>query len=501
MTTLDDTPITEATIASERDAAQAQALMLAESLADLELAMEDRGWKKLGQQADEFTPQGRRKAVEYARLMAVANPLISNAIAIRTGYIWGSGVEVLVKDDPDQGQNVGAVVGGFLDDADVRATFSGSQAREETERALATDGERFWALPTDRVTGEVQVIPVDCLEIVDVVTDPENVHRPTFYKRVYTTTEAADDGRRREVQRTVYYPALGYRPSQRVKRIGANEVRWDQPMLHIAVNRVGRRGTGDAYPALAWAKASKEFLESWIVLTRSLAQFAWRATTHGKTERVAQKVMSQVGPYAQQMAGTAIMDAGTTLEAIPKTGATIDANSGRPIQMMVAAAFHIPVTMLLGDPGASGARAVAETLDRPTENAMRLRRELHTAAIRAVCEHVIDAAVYAGRLKGTVVRRGDREYVELPEGDSRTIQIVWPDFDSANTTERVAAVVQAYQTETLPPLVAARMLLQALGERDVDEILSQITDDQGRFIPPDVIAQQARQYAQDRGQG
>ncbi len=494
--------IAEGAPSSEAMSAERQMnAMLVESLADLELALEDKGWERIGKQAGEFTNSGRKKAVELARVMAIANPLIKSGIGIRTGYIWGQGVELLVKDDPDQGQDVGAVVGGFLDDKDVQATFSGSQAREETERALATDGERFWALPTDEATGWVQVVPVDCLEITDIISDPENAHRPWFYKRDYVVDTIGDDGKRRPQRRTVYYPALGYRPARHLPAIDGHEVRWDQPMLHLAVNRQGRRGVGDAYAALPWAKASKEFLESWITLMKALSQFAWRASTKGsRVHRVASKALDAAQAYAGNIGQTAVMDQDTTLEAIPKTGATIDAESGRPIQMMVAAAFHIPVTMLLGDPGASGARAVAETLDMPTENAMRLRRELHTSAMVAVCDWVIDSAVRAGRLSGTVTTRGDRELVELPDNDSRTIQVTWPDFDATGTEQAVKAIVAADQTEKIPPLVTARLLLQALGERDIDDILETMTDEDGNWIPLDVLDSRARQTMQDRGE-
>jgi hypothetical protein len=52
---------------------------------------------------------------------------------------------------------------------------------------------------------------------------------------------------------------------------------------------------------------------------------------------------------------------------VSKSGAQIDANSSQPFATRAAAALEVPVTMLLGDPGITGARATAETLDQPTE--------------------------------------------------------------------------------------------------------------------------------------
>jgi hypothetical protein len=72
------------------------------------------------------------------------------------------------------------------------------------------------------------------------------------------------------------------------------------------------------------------------------------------------------------------------LEAIPKSGATIDSESGKPLAAMVAAALGMSVTMLLADPGTTGARAVAETLDKPTILEMGMRRRLWAGVIKTV---------------------------------------------------------------------------------------------------------------------
>jgi hypothetical protein len=51
--------------------------------------------------------------------------------------------------------------------------------------------------------------------------------------------------------------------------------------------------------------------------------------------------------------------------------------------------MDVPVTMLLGDPGTTGARATAETLGIPTEQAADLRRGVWTDARQAIFEYVI----------------------------------------------------------------------------------------------------------------
>lgn len=64
--------------------AEYRAEKLNESMAQMQLAMEDMGWEKLtGQFAQEFTRDGLERAAELSRTMAVANPLIKRGLAIR----------------------------------------------------------------------------------------------------------------------------------------------------------------------------------------------------------------------------------------------------------------------------------------------------------------------------------------------------------------------------------------------------------------------------------
>ena len=175
------------------------------------------------------------------------------------------------------------------------------------------------------------------------------------------------------------------------------------------------------------------------------------------------------------------------LEAVPKSGATIDSESGRPLAAMIAAALDLPVTMLLGDPGVTGSRATAQTLDQPTELAMQMRRELWTGVRRTIFDYVIDQAVKApmGALTGTVtVGEDGREVVELDGDTDRTIDITWPDLDDVNPAQVIEAISLADQSTYLPPLVMARLYLDALGVKNADEIIEQLTGDDGEFLPP-----------------
>lgn len=503
-------PLTEANgadvdvLSEQLRAEQESNLMLHESMADLALALEDRGWQQITLDSDrELSRSGIQKMAALCRVMAAVNPLIGRGLRIRCSYVFGQGVQIAARaaESDDTGQDVNAVVQAFLDDPKTQSALLSAQAREERERACGTDGNQFIACDTDPLTGQVRprIIPPE--QIQDLICNPEDVRETWFVKRTWTTPLInLDSGQAESITRTVFHPVLGYRPGAGARRsaIGGSQVMWDQPVLHAAVNRPegSRWGIPDAYAAIAWARAYKAFLEDWATLVKALSRLAWRATAPGSKAAQMRQRLAQAPSRdpltgnSNDVGGIALMQPGTTLEAIPKAGATIDSESGKPLAAMVAAALDVPVTMLLGDPGTTGARAVAETLDRPMQLAFESRRALWADWLGAIIDHVIDAAVRAprGPLKGTIRAEADREVVDLAEDTKRTVDITWPSLDDVDPATVVKSIVEADSTGKLPPLIVVRLLLEALGVGDIDEILNELTDDQGNFIDPDVGA-------------
>jgi len=498
-------------------AAEAQVEVLSESLADLELALEDEGWERLTTAAtQQMSRTGLGKAARVARVMAVANPLIKRGLGVRQAYVWGQGVQVAARaTGNDQGeQDVNAVVQAFLDAPGNRAALTGDQACQENERALGTDGNVFIACFTSPLTGFVQARTIAFDEMVDVLTNPEDRDDPWLYLRQWTERTITATGAIESGMRQAFYPALTYRPPTRAKTINGVEVRWDSPVYHLCVNRLDgwSFGIGDAYASLTWARAYRDFLADWVVLVKSLSQFAWRASSKGsKAQRMRQTLARRPAtttptPGNENTVGaTVTLGADATLEAIPKTGATIDSESGKPLAAMVAAGLEVPVTVLLSDPGQTGARAVAETLDEPLRLAMEQRRALWGEAYRAILDYVILQAVKApqGPLKGSLGRDAytGRETLTLTGDTDPTVEVTWPSLkDDVPVDKLVAAIKTADDTGKLPPLEVAKLLLHALGVEDVDDLLADMVDDQGRWIDPVITAGQAAVDAFRRGQ-
>jgi hypothetical protein len=120
--------------------------------------------------------------------------------------------------------------------------------------------------------------------------------------------------------------------------------------------------------------------------------------------------------------------------------------------------------------------------------AMGKRRRLWQEALEAILNYVIDANVRAGRLAGTEMFDTDtrRNSVTLPEDMERTLEFTWPELESESVKDRVESLVAADSTGKIPPHIMLRLMLQALGVEDVDEIVKEMTDDQGNFRDPEL---------------
>lgn len=536
MPTMDDTPIlieadtvTEqrATfLADQLEAATTTIEMLQESIADRLLAREDAGWQRLGFEAEiSFTRPALGDNAKLCRAMAITNPMLKRGISLRTAYIWGSGVEIHARatgqnDANPEEQDVDDLVQTFLADPDTIRVLTGATARIQNERTLATDGNLFAALWTDRSTGKVRprLIPFD--EITEVISNPEDRADRWFFLRqhVVQVTEPGtlpNTNRVRRETRRVLYPSIDYRPSSRPDSWDGVPIEWDAPVAEMQVNGLDTWdfGIGDASAVLAWARAYSDLLTDWARLFKALSRFAFR--TSNPTSRAAKQAanaqrsadQSLPAPNGQGGPAGATVHLGQNqiLEAVPKTGAIIDADSGRPIAAMVAAGLDVPVTMLLSDPGVTGARAMGETLDKPTDLMATQRRDEWADYLRRILGYVIDMSAKApgGQLKRRRVvrdRATGRETVELAGDTDRTIEITWPDLSELSLKELVDAIVAADDTNKLPAIEIVKLLLSAFNIRDTDEILAKVMDEHGNWIDPNISAGQAAADAHRRGE-
>jgi hypothetical protein len=462
---------------------------LEESMAQLVLARDNAGWALLNAQyANEFSREGLKTAAEQGRIFGVANPLIKRGREVRHAYVWGQGVSIDAKNS-----DVNDLVQSYMDDEGNREAFFGAQARQQYEGTLYDEGNFFLAHFTNPLTGRVQVRVLPFDEMVDVITAPGDKATPHYYLRRWVEQEQNADGTWGNVTKEAYYPALKYQPQTKQRFIGDKPVYWDAPVRAVKVNAGSgwKFGIGDSYASIPWALSHKGFLEDWALLMKALSKIAY--TTTSKSAGQAQNKRAQLKELGNVPAGSTVsLTDDQKLEAVGKSGATIDAESSRPLATMVASGLGLPVTILLADPGQTGARATAETLDLPTRLTMQARQQLHTEVYQDSIGYAIEQAVLAprGPLRrlGRPVRDGDRLTVQFTEPDDRTLEVVWPTLEDVNVKELMDAVIAADGMPDVPKLPLVRLALQLLKVDNIDELIDEITDEDGNLIPSDTNA-------------
>lgn len=349
--------------------------LLTESMADMVLAYDSIGWVPLG--GDYQNGRGvplfslKRWTHTNEQLLAI-NPLIKRGSNIRVSYIFGEEIE-WQKDKPAAKK---------IRDANQDLIFS-QQGLTELEKNFMASGNNFLLL--DRFTQKITRVPLH--EITNVAVVPGSHEEVLYWQRTWTesvttnSTSANNDTTTRIVVAWYPVPDLDTRQWKDTSINGEPVIR-DKALLHMAVNRqVGwLYGVPDIQPAVFWAKAYKEFLESNYTLVKALAKFTWKVTasTPAGVRRAASKMAAAIpyDPLTFQRGGSggsAVLGAGEDLQAVNKAGANVNFDAGKPLAAMVASALEVNVVHLLSDPSI-GSTGSADTLDTPQLKAMQARQ-------------------------------------------------------------------------------------------------------------------------------
>jgi hypothetical protein len=361
---------------------------------------------------------------------------------------------------------------------------------------LQVEGQLYFIFFTRPTDGRVRVRTLPADEIVDVVNNPQDAKSAWYYKRSWT--ERKFDARKERIEtatRSAYYPDWRYHPRTRPQKIGSVPVQWESPVYFV---RTGKFGESEVYAALDWARAYKEFLEDVASLMRAYSRFAWKRVTKGKRAIAAEKAKMATTLASGNSSETnpppvtgamALLGEGTDLQPMQVRGASISPEDGRRLLLMVAAAVNLPETYF-GDVSV-GTLATARSMDRPTELAMKERQMLWTDILRDIFRFVILQAVRAvnGELrqmaKIETVEDGEEqeERIAWNEGVNLQMDIDFPPILEQDVQAGVQAVITALtlngQTlQLLDEQIATRLILKAMGEDDVDEIMSELFPDE-----------------------
>lgn len=491
-----------------------------ERLWELELALEDRGWKRqIAIAATEFSRYGLQQIILISRLYHIKNPLIRRGITICSMYVFGRGYEIACEDD-----SANEVIQKFLADNE---TELGHVGLVEKETSLHTDGNVFFAMFSKPKTGETQVRTIDACEIAEIIPNPDDASEHWYYRRSWAQQGFNyQTGVQSPEQKQAWYPALGFDPEEldleKPKEIGGHPVMWETPVYHMRVGGFPKWlfGVPDVYVVLDWARAVVQFLSDFQTIKRAHARFAWAIETKGGNQAIA--------AFNQALA-TTLADGGTNIETNPPptTGAAFVTGPGnkltpvktagmtdgpeevRRLVLMVAAGFGLPETFF-GD-ASTGSLATAQSLDRPTELKFLERQQHWRSALQRICKYALERSntAVAGKLREArkqVGKNGDLSDI--------TITVKFPAVLEHDIKDMVEAIVNAatlggYQlAEVFDVKTVAQLLLAELGYEDLAKYLEarwpeseydvKAPDEEPEPVPvpgtpPRAAAQEARQ--------
>lgn len=436
-------------------------------------AFDNAGWSPLpGDEANEMPLKTVKKVSELARAMYAMNPFIKSGVSARIEYVWGKGV------------SFDGIEGISEEMESNRKKLFNSQAYEELERVLATDGNAFTALPVENelnTANSATAFRITLDEIEGVVANPIDKEEIWYYKREYTVqTVNSSTGEQNDKKSVIkYYPSMGY--YQKLQEQGKNlPRRWGKygveqnfVIQHVAVNKqVGWRwGVPDIMPVIFWAKAYKEYLEDNALLVKAYSRLAWqvKASSAGGAQAAAAQVMTPptrdpMTGNLRDVGGTAIGGPGSELSPVAATGSSVDFSKGAPLASAIAAGLEVSLVVITRDPG-SGNRATAETLDLPTLKAMESRQQLHTDRFLELFEF------WGANIHQPLGKKNTKEITEVEKPDTQKTQdsgpdvaiVTWPQIYTETSKDRVTALGTAVELGVLYKQEARKEAIDLFG--------------------------------------
>lgn len=459
---------------------------LKERLAQLEFAFEDQGWERISDQINkEFSRSGIAMINDAARLFWLKNPLIRRAVLTQANYVFGQGINI-ASDNED----VNVVIQDFLDDTKNKAELTSHQNRMLKEIELQLFANIFFVFFTDKLTGAVKVRTIPEQEMKIIISDPDDNKTPLFYKRVYSLQKFNTKEGEFTGSQTITKYYRDWKATESDLRKVSLEFE-EAVIYHVSVNKLSdmQFGVSEVYSAIDWAKAYKSFLEDWATITKAYAKFAWNLTAKNKTGMARAKAKlnttlssSNTETNPPPAAGSTLTHTeGTKMEPIKTAGATTKADDGDKLVHMVSAATGIFFHYLTGDPS-TGNLATAKSMERPMELQFKNRQQLWVEVYTNILNYVIDRSIVAsaGKLAGS---RDKEQNIILAGEEDRMLSITFPDILQKDTKAHIEAILKAATLDgkqlagTIELKVVARMVLEALGESDIDEMIKNMFPD------------------------
>jgi len=438
--------------------------------ADIELALDDRGWLVGGKRmAGELDPLSRQVQVNKSRYYWLRDPLVQQAVRLWTDYTIGdTGLE---WDCEDAG--VKAACDDFMKDYRNRKLCS-IQGQDRLSKKLLVDGELFLCQWDDGLMRDF-----DCLTITDLITDPDDEDTVWGYKRVMMPRyggESPSYYSQKGVNRTLYYyswEAKGdeplYDPAKGPDAKVEAEDDGDPRVYHLPFNSLSQRGNPLICACSDWSREHRRFLTLRVAITQALGKFAFKGTVKG-----GQKMLNTVrakleSTFSQSgLAGgtehqpdhapgsTWLQNDGINLEAMPRvTGASEAKTDADNLKLLVAAGTGI-MLHYFGDPS-TGNLATATAMELPMLKMFMKNQVLWRSAWRDLMSRPIG------------------EDSEIQPSKKADVKLTYPNIieeDIQALSAFLTSVTTVYPEAKVPSLL--RQSLASANVPNLDEVMDEI---------------------------
>jgi hypothetical protein len=297
--------------------------------ADIELALDDRGWLVGGKRMmGELDPLSRQVQVNRSRYYWLRDPLAKQSVRLWTDYALGDTAMSWHCED----KGVQAKLDTFMKNR-VNRRYCSRKGQRRLSQRLLVDGELFFGIFED---GEIKTF--DCLQITDIITDPDDEDTVVAYKRVRVKSKGQTE--------TLYYKPWDLESdapinSQNVGNDGYNLVPIDPMggkqikyedgvvMYHLAFDDIERRGNGLLTCCSDWAREHRRFMIARVAIMQAIKKFAFTTTVKG-----GQNVVNSIRAKLESTFAQSGLSGGTQHQPVAAPGANFVGNEGVTIKAM-----------------------------------------------------------------------------------------------------------------------------------------------------------------------
>lgn len=408
-------------------------------------------WRNLTENFDGvgFNSETTRSIMNRAYHAWCTNPLAGQIVNLTTWFVMGRGIGFTSKDS-----RVQSVLNKFWHDESNDI----DNLQQWMSNELQIYGEIFIRMFKNPFDGSVQIRLLDPMEIVDIVTDPDDYLKPVAYLREYK----ADPNVKKRLSN---FRKGGFSDSDFFSTDTKREVIYSDEIIHVKVNNVsnGLRGISELYRVLPWLDALDRWLRDRMAINQARGAFAYLRKVPANPADIAGPFKSDSrGKYIPPKPGSIlVVHDGETWEVLsPKIGADDAKEDGRALKLMVAAGSGI-FEHYFGDPS-TGNLATTRSMELPMVKKFENRQRLFEGVFRKLFGIVIDSAIDAG---------------VIPSDIDKSIEVNFPPIvpdDVAGLTETLIAQVES----GLLSKESARRLIPWIGDPEIEA--EKITDENKR---------------------